>query len=202
MIALVKSLTLGLAVLVMALPIGICRIERRLSARDDWFIFFAQAISIVPGFPGRFLRKAYYGFTLDACPFDCDIGFLSWFTHPQSLVGAHVYIGHHVTLGRIEIGDGVMIGNHACFLNGGAQHRFDAAGNLTAFDRDALTPLRIGERSWIGEQAVVMADIGAQCIVGAASVVSSPVREASVVAGNPARFVRRVVIGEDEAALG
>lgn len=202
MIALLKNLTLGLAILVMAIPIGICRLERSLSARDDWFVFFAQAISIVPGFPGRFLRKAYYGFTLDSCPFDCDIGFLSWFTHPQSTVGAHVYIGHHVTLGRIAIGDGVMIGNHSCFLNGGAQHQFDADGNLTAFDREDLTPLALGRRTWIGEQAVVMADIGEQCIIGAASVVSSPVRDGSVVAGNPARFVRRVVIGQDTAATG
>jgi acetyltransferase-like isoleucine patch superfamily enzyme len=200
MIALLKNLALAVAMVVMAVPIAICKLERKLSQRDDWFIFFAQAISIVPGFPGRFLRKAYYGFTLDSCPFDCDIGFLSWFTHPQSVIGHRVYIGHHVTLGRIVIGDGVMVGNHSCFLNGGAQHSFDAQGNLTAFNRGDLTPLTIGARTWIGEQAVVMADIGAQCIIGAASVVSSPVRAESVVAGNPARFVRRVVIGGDTPA--
>lgn len=200
MIALLKNITLAFAILVMAIPIAICKLERRVSMRDDWFVFFAQAISIVPGFPGRFLRKAYYGLTLDSCPFDCDIGFLSWFTHPQSTIGARVYIGHHVTLGRIVIGEGVMIGNHSCFLNGGAQHEFDAAGNLTAFHREDLVPLTIGRRTWIGEQAVVMADIGAQCIIGAASVVSTPVRDASVVAGNPARFVRRVVIPGDAPA--
>ena len=49
----------------------------------------------------------------------------------------------------------------------------------------------IGERSWIGEGAIVMADIGDDCIVGAGSVVTHPVIDNEVVAGNPARTIKR-----------
>ena len=49
----------------------------------------------------------------------------------------------------------------------------------------------IGERSWIGEGSIVMADIGDDCIVGAGSVVTNPVQNNEVVAGNPARTIRR-----------
>ena len=43
-----------------------------------------------------------------------------------------------------------------------------------------------------GEGAVVMANVGAQCMVAAGAVVSSPVPDGIMVAGNPARFVRKV----------
>jgi acetyltransferase-like isoleucine patch superfamily enzyme len=43
---------------------------------------------------------------------------------------------------------------------------------------------------WIGEAAVVMADIGRSSTVAAGAVVSSCVPPGIVVAGNPARFVR------------
>jgi acetyltransferase-like isoleucine patch superfamily enzyme len=35
-----------------------------------------------------------------------------------------------------------------------------------------------------------MADVGARCVVGAGSIVHRPVRDDTVVAGNPARLIR------------
>lgn len=45
----------------------------------------------------------------------------------------------------------------------------------------------IGADCWIGDAAVIMADIGDGATVGAGSVVTRSVPPATVVAGNPAR---------------
>jgi acetyltransferase-like isoleucine patch superfamily enzyme len=59
-------------------------------------------------------------------------------------------------------------------------------------------PVRIGARSWIGTGVVVLpgADIGRHVTVAAGSVVRGSVPDYSVVAGAPARVVRRYVAGE------
>ena len=53
--------------------------------------------------------------------------------------------------------------------------------------------MTVGSQTWIGEAAVVMADVGSQCIVAAGSVVASRVADRSIVAGNPCRYVGRSI---------
>ena len=59
-------------------------------------------------------------------------------------------------------------------------------------------PVRIGARSWLGTGVVVLpgADIGRHVTVAAGSVVRGTIPDYSVVAGAPARVVRRYVSGE------
>jgi maltose O-acetyltransferase len=54
-------------------------------------------------------------------------------------------------------------------------------------------PVTIGEGSWIGARVTILpgVQIGKMCVVGAGSVVTHDVEEYSVVAGNPARLIRR-----------
>ena len=57
---------------------------------------------------------------------------------------------------------------------------------------DETAPVVIGENVWIGARAIILkgVTIGDNAIVGAASVVTKPVPANSVVAGNPAKFVK------------
>ncbi len=57
---------------------------------------------------------------------------------------------------------------------------------------DALGAIKIGNGSWIGQNAVIMpgVEIGEQCIVGANSVVTQSIPARSICAGAPARIVR------------
>lgn len=48
----------------------------------------------------------------------------------------------------------------------------------------------IGRDSWLGERAVVMADVGQHAIVAAGAVVTKPVPDLAVVAGAPATIIR------------
>jgi carbonic anhydrase/acetyltransferase-like protein (isoleucine patch superfamily) len=50
--------------------------------------------------------------------------------------------------------------------------------------------VKIGRDTWIGEGAIVMANVGDRCIVASGAVVTSPVGDGQVVGGNPARVIR------------
>ena len=123
----------------------------------------------------------------------CDIGFLSCFTDRRARVGERVYIGPAVNMGVVTLGDGALVGTRASILSGANQHRFGADGKLTPYERDTRRRTQVGAETWIGEAAVVMADVGGRCIVAAGSVVSSPVPEGCIVGGNPARFVGKSI---------
>ena len=50
--------------------------------------------------------------------------------------------------------------------------------------------VRIGEGTWVGSAAVVMADVGRHCVIGAGSVVTKPIPDYSIAAGVPAVVIR------------
>ena len=57
---------------------------------------------------------------------------------------------------------------------------------------------RIGRRCFIGGRSIIMpgVEIGDDCVVGAGSVVTKSVPDRCIVAGNPARIIRRdIVVG-------
>jgi Acetyltransferase (isoleucine patch superfamily) len=50
--------------------------------------------------------------------------------------------------------------------------------------------VRIGAGTWIGSGAVVMADVGRNCVIGAGAVVTKPIPDRVLAAGVPARVIR------------
>ncbi len=54
-------------------------------------------------------------------------------------------------------------------------------------------PVSIGDRSWLGQNVCVLpgASIGEHCVIGANSVVTSPIPDFSVAVGAPARVIKR-----------
>ena len=187
-----KSLVNGLAIVLVAVPALACRLEAALGSRTDVFVLCGQTLALLPGLIGKYLRRAFYHLTLARCPLDCDIGFLTHFSQRGAELGRRVYIGPQAIIAGARIADGVLIGSRASILSGGDQHEHGADGRLSAFDPTRVRQVSVGRDSWIGEGAVLMADIGERCIVAAGAVVSMPVPDGVVVGGNPARFVRRV----------
>ena len=93
------------------------------------FEFFAQALALVPGVVGDYLRVGYYKLTLTACSLDWRIQFGSFFAHPQVTVGQHVYIGSYCVLGLVDIGDRTHIATAVQVLSGSRQHARNSARN-------------------------------------------------------------------------
>ena len=140
------------------------------------FSFGARLLSIVPGRVGQYLRAAYYMQTLERCCHDVSVGFLSFFAHPACSVGQRVYIGSLCTIGRSTLEDGALIASRVSV-------------NAEVTPMQVPQPIRIGRASWLGESAIVQADVGAQAIVGAGCVVTQAVADCTTVAGNPAKRI-------------
>jgi acetyltransferase-like isoleucine patch superfamily enzyme len=68
----------------------------------------------------------------------------------------------------------------------------DENGMWTPYSPDLLKKVSIARNVWIGEGAIVSADVGESCMIGAGSVVSSKIKAHIMVAGNPARFIKNL----------
>jgi acetyltransferase-like isoleucine patch superfamily enzyme len=179
---------------------AMCKIESAASRHGDAaFVFWAQAFALVPGLPGVFLRRAFYRLTLDHCASSFHVGFGALMSHRNTTIEQDVYIGPYAVIGSARLRRGCLIGTRASILSGTALHSMDRQGRWLPTDPTQVRQVEIGEYAWIGEAAIVMADVGASAMVGAGSVASSRVPSFVVVAGNPARFARRLTPeGEEE----
>ena len=137
--------------------------------------------------------------------------------NPNILVGDFTYIADsdfesHVTHHYPWNGDRLIIGKFCQiaagveFVMNGANHQMNAVSTfpfytLEGWNMEAPTmadlPLKgdtvIGNDVWIGQNAVILPGvrIGDGAIIGASSVVGSDVAPYSIVAGNPARALRK-----------
>lgn len=118
---------------------------------------------------------------------------------------AVIVIGDRCTIGRgssivgrarIEIEDDVMTGPDVYITD--HNHSYADPESPISQQWPVQETVRIGAGSWIGTGAVVLpgADIGCHVAVAAGSVVRGRVPDRCVVAGAPARVVRRFVRGE------
>lgn len=147
----------------------------------------AQLLSLVPGLPGSCLRSAYYGATLESASNEFNIGFGSIFCHRAAHVGRRSSIGMYCIFGCVHIGEEVLLANRVSIPSGKHQHLGEMDKIVSTTRR---TTLHVGSRSWIGEGAVILADVGENCIVGAGSVVTKTLPAGTTAAGNPAKALR------------
>jgi len=164
-----------------------------LSAFGRWetpFSFFATAFAVAPGILGDYLRIAFYKLTLAACSLSSRIQFGSFFAHPEARLGRSVYIGSYCILGKTVIGERTQIASGVQILSGRHQHVRDRSSRISGAEKGVFVPVIIGADCWIGAASVVMADVGAGSTIGAGSVVSRPIPPGSVAVGSPARLIK------------
>ncbi len=148
-------------------------------------------MALIPGVWGTFLRRAYYRLIFPKVSWQCEIGFGTFFSHPWGIIEDDVYIGPYCILGKTVIGQGSLIASRVSIPSGKRQHRRLPNGRLLPADQGFFEIIRLGTQVWIGEGAIVMADVGDRATVGAGAVVTKPVPPDSVVAGNPAQVVKK-----------
>lgn len=173
-----RRLVLVLSVLTLPLAWP-ARIAYRAFGSTFLFDLGTSVLCLIPGTIGSYLRTSFYTQTLTRCGYDFAPGFLSIVQHPEVEIGRGVYVGSLSLIGRdVAIGDDVLIASRVIVKG-------DAAARMS--------PRRIciGTETWIGESAIVMADVGAGCIVGAGCAQDRALPDGSVAAGNPMRLITR-----------
>ena len=177
-----------------------CWAEQQYSAgASGVFSFWTHTMAILPGAPGRFLRRAFYRWTLAECAEDVTIEFGAVFSRRNVVLANGVYVGAYALIGSVRIGEYTLIGSRVSLLSGGQHHTLLPSGHWSPTDSSRLTQIEIGHDNWIGEGAIVMANMGNGCMVAAGAVVSAAVPSHVMVAGNPARFVRHLKPSADSS---
>jgi acetyltransferase-like isoleucine patch superfamily enzyme len=185
----IKRLVFFACVLMVAPLIVLAWLEKRLSRSEAAFTMFGQLLALAPGLIGTYLRTAYYFGTLDACAWEVHLGFGSVLTHRHANLARNVSTGVYCVIGHATIEEGVRLASRISIPSGKRQH-LDQSGQLSDGTRyDCVT---VGTGTWVGEGAILMADVGRGCVVSAGAVVTTTVPDACIVGGNPARVLKRL----------
>lgn len=127
---------------------------------------------------------------------ELDEGF-SMFLPFTSDYGKNIKLGKNVFInsgcrfqdqGGIIIGDESLVGHNVVLATINHDLNPENRGTMT------LAPIELKRRSWIGSNATILAGVtvGENSVVAAGSVVTKDVPANTVVAGNPARVVRKI----------
>jgi virginiamycin A acetyltransferase len=151
---------------------------------------WSQLFGLLPGLSGAYLRRAFYRRVLRGFGPGSFLGFGTVFSHSTAEVGRDVYVGVYCCLGDVTLEDDVLIGSHVSVTNGSAQHGIERL-DIPVREQPGVWPrVTIGQDSWVGDRAVIMANVGRHCVIGAGAVVTAPIPDYAIAVGVPARVIR------------
>ncbi len=183
---------LGLVFLIVVAPwvlmylgLGALMPSRRLAL----FQGMSQWWALWPGYIGQSVRRAFYRVTLTSSSPESCIEFGTIFATPNVTIPPGVYLGAFCNVGDVIFGRDVLVGSGVTLLSGRNQHYFDRLDVPIRLQGGRNDVIHIGADVWIGNGAIVMADVGDQAVVAAGAVVVEPVPARTIVGGNPARTI-------------
>lgn len=121
-------------------------------------------------------------------------GVVLWAFDGSIVTRPNVYLGPYVTIyghGGVEIGEETLVSMKATILS--SNHGVPEQGKIIREQTDELLPTKIGKDVWIGANAVILGGvtIGDGAVVAAGAVVTKDVEAGAIVAGVPARLLRK-----------
>ena len=184
-----KAIRIGALIAVSPLVV-LYWLLRPVSREDSLFAGFSQTVSLFPGLLGSYLRIAFYRCAMSHCANDSYIGFGTLFSHRDTELHSGIYIGPQCNIGLSVIHPNCLLGSGVHLLSGKNQHRFDDPDTPIRLQGGEFTKISLGENTWVGNGAIIMANVGRDCIIGAGTVVTNDIPPGSIVAGNPGKVVR------------
>jgi virginiamycin A acetyltransferase len=180
---------------VIILPIVVSfRLRALLIGADRSLQSSTQFLSLLPGLSGQYIRRAFLARALHSCDSSCCIEFGTIFSRTGARIGKNSYIGPYCVIGLADIGSDALLAPGVQVPSGQHTHGTDDASIPIRDQEGRLSLVKIGEGSWVGCSAVIMADIGKNSIIAAGSVVTKPIPDYSIAAGSPARVIRSRVL--------
>jgi acetyltransferase-like isoleucine patch superfamily enzyme len=161
-----------------------------LFGRDRALEGSTQALGLVPGVMGQYVRRAFLARALASCHWTATVEFGTLFSSAEARLDEYVYVGPRSHLGLVHLQRNVLVGAGVHIPSGSQTHgTSDVTRPIREQDR-VRRLVTVASGAWIGSAAVVMADVGHDSVVGAGAVVTKPIPPLVVAAGNPARVIR------------
>lgn len=185
-----KALARALATIAAVPALLSYAIRARLMGPDLALEGSSQALALLPGFTGQYIRRAFLSHVLAECDRTATIEFGVIFSQAGCRIGPRAYIGPRCHLGLALIEADVMLAAGVHVPSGAQTHGTEDLDRPMRDQPGTRTPVRIGAGVWVGSTAVVMADVGEHSIIGAGAIVTSPIPDRVIAAGVPARVIR------------
>ena len=150
----------------------------------------SQTVSLVPGLVGDYMRRALLSRALAYVHPTATVQFGTIFSQAGARLEANVYVGPRCHLGLVHLERDVLLAAGVHIPSGGATHGIEDTETPIRDQPGKRSPVRIGEGTWIGSAAVVMADVGRHSVIGAGAVVVTPLPEYVIAGGVPAKVIR------------
>jgi acetyltransferase-like isoleucine patch superfamily enzyme len=186
----VKALARAAATVVVLPALASFAIRKSIRGADAAIEASSQALSIVPGRLGDYLRRAFYTRTLQRCATSATIQFGTLLSQVGVEIGEHVYIGPCCQLGLVTIENDVLLATGVHVPSGAMTHGIGDVTQPIREQEGARVRVRIGEGTWVGSAAIILADVGKHCVIGAGAVVTTPIPDYAIAAGVPAKVIR------------
>jgi len=113
----------------------------------------------------------------------------------KAFIGRNCKISSHTFICEgVHIEDNVFVGHNVTFINDLYPRAATSEGKLQTDEDWEVVPTFVKKGASIGSSATILAgvSIGEKAIIGAGAVVTKDVPPYSVVAGNPARILRKI----------
>lgn len=185
-----KNIIFTLSVILTSPFVIIYKVLSLIDKSDQPFASFSQLFSLLPGKTGNYLRTSFYFFSMRHCKKDCVISFLTIFSQQATELESGVYLGPGCNIGLSVIKKNSLLGSGVHVMSGKKQHYITDLNTPIKDQGGYFEKIIIGENCWIGNTALIMADIGEHSIIGAGSVVVDKIPPFSIAVGNPAKVVQ------------
>lgn len=166
--------------------------DRALEGSTQW-------LSLAPGLVGDYLRRAFLAATLAECAPTATVQFGTIFSQAGARLCENVYVGPRCHIGLAHLERDVLLAAGVHVPSGGDTHGIDDLDRPIREQPGTRRMVRIGEGTWVGSGAVVLADVGRHCVIAAGAVVVQSVPDYTVAGGVPARVIRSRRPAADDA---
>ncbi|MGH9387887.1 MAG: acyltransferase [Vicinamibacterales bacterium] len=184
-----KTLAFYAATVAIAPALASFAMRRVVLGRDRALEGSTQALALWPGVLGEYLRRAFLTRVLASCDRSATVQFGTLLSQAGAQIDANVYVGPRCHLGLVHLERDVLLAAGVHVPSGAATHGTDDPDVTIRKQIGVRTRVRIGEGTWVGSAAIVLADVGKHCVIGAGAVVTRPLPDYVVAVGVPARVI-------------